>query len=1404
VAERFRRLAAVIEHPGVRIARRVVRAVLLLVVVLLAASLVTAISVDLGPSAKKYAEKYGSQFLERPLHIGRIRFRLFTGNFLFEDLTIEGITPQSRPFLTAKRVELAIPWSTLVDKRFVLRSVEMTDWDMYVEVLPNGKHSLPRLTPKNSSGRKSSWTTTLEWVHAYRGSFTFEDHAAPWSVITRNLDVTVAKPSTEYRGQASFSNGMVAIGSYVPFSAAMRSSFKIDGSRVLLDRIDLITDGAHSSVHGDVNLKYWPEQSYKVESTFDLKRMRELFFAHESFALAGNGRFSGYFHLFKEPRPDGTNRTGRELVGTVTTPHAGVRASGVDYQFDDVNGMVRWTPEKLSFTDATTSLYGGRSRFSYEMAPLGVQGVRPTARFSADYDRLSLGVLTDFAHLEGLRLAGDASGRFNLRWPLGRFSARAFDGTVHVTPPPGVTLMTRRVPVELIAQGRLPRGPGVALTSLIPLAVGADLSFSSIGTSLTFGPSTLMTERTYMEIEGATTMRGEDARLPFFVASADWQESDRVFAQVLTALGSPTAPIEIAGYGTFQGVLLNDVRKPRIEGTFDTDHMRAWDVDWGAARGRAIIENSYADVREATITGPEGRRIDTDGRFSLGFPRKDGGEELNARVLIHNWPISVLRHAFELDRYPVDGIASGEFHVFGNYRAPLGYGTMEVENGSAYGESFESATASVGLEGNGVRLTGLDVAKSTGRGNGAAFVTWDGTYSFDFEGTEIPVEAVALASKAPLPLTGRINFNATGSGTFDRPQYTVRGKVLDLFAADEGIGDLAGTLGIDGNTMMVAANVASKRLAVNVQGQVELAGSMFSDLTFAVTDTSLDPYVRAFNPNLSPYTTAVVDGTVHVRGELMNFDALQIDTTVDRLDLRLFDYPLRNKAPFKVVFDRNSISIPEECPKTGADAPDAPSGWCGLTLTGEDAQGRQTELQIGGFLNSASRQIIMTANGTADLAILQGFVSNVKSSGTAVLKATVTGDLDDPTVSGTLRVENGRIRHFSAPQSIDNINGTVSFDTRGVTLDGLTGRLGEGPVTFGGRIDKMGLRPGRLEVTITGRDMRLRYPQGMQSKVDADLTLQGTIEDMRLGGDVMIRDALYSRDFPRDVFDLLRSDQSLPGAPGEEVPLTYDDIHITSISSIRVQNQGVNNAHLSASADLNLNGTYDRPVLSGDLEIDPGGEVQLLGKRYTFTRGTIYFANPNENEPSLDLELESRVRVPGETYRITADVTGTWGRLKTPLITFTSDPSLSKSEIVALLFGDIAPGQNRELARLGDQGTQTQQILQELAAKQTVSPITSQVSQAFENALGVDSVQITPSLANPNPLSSRLEPCAHLQVLKRVLAGRGNLTYSRSQCSNSRDEIISFEYDATDRYSWVLSRNEDQTYAIELRVRTGF
>src|SRR5205823_10518503 len=100
--------------------------------------------------------------------------------------------------------------------------------------------------------------------------------------------------------------------------------------------------------------------------------------------------------------------------------------------------------------------------------------------------------------------------------------------------------------------------------------------------------------------EGRTAY-GERSRIPFEVTSGDWQESDRLLAGLLTAFGSSTHAIPIGGYGRFEGLMLNSFRRPRIEGMFEGEQMRAWGVVWGSARGSTVIENSYVDVTDAGI-----------------------------------------------------------------------------------------------------------------------------------------------------------------------------------------------------------------------------------------------------------------------------------------------------------------------------------------------------------------------------------------------------------------------------------------------------------------------------------------------------------------------------------------------------------------------------------------------------------------------------------------------------------------------------------------------------------------------------------------------------------------------------------------------------------------------------------
>jgi len=1367
----YRSILGVVHHPLTKRTRRVVRAVVATCAVIVAVAVATAVTVDLGPALRKSAEAAGTRALNRPMHIGGLGIHLWDGAFVVTDLVIEGLTPSARPFLAAKRIEVSMPWTTLFNRRVVFDTIEMTDWDMYVEYFADGRHSFPKF-PSRGGGGPSAWTTTLEYVRASRGQFTYEDHGTPWSTVARNLDVTVARPTLEYRGQARFSNGTVAFQNYVPMRTDMSTTFRIANGQILLDRIDLVTDGAKTQLTGVVDAGHWPEQTYQINSQIDFPTEKGIWFARDRFTVSGTGNFTGTFHLFREQLPGGRTRTGRELKGTFTSPLAGVNA----YRFTDLRGSVLWVPEKLEITDATARLYGGTARFSYAMAPLGQHDKPASATFDAEYAGIDLQAFSAFLDVKGIRLAGRASGRNLLEWPLGRYAKHHGGGELRIEPPAGEELMSRRMPLERIeATAKLGPlwGPFDNSTPTEPVPTAATLTYTFDPDAIEIGASRVATPSTYVEFEGHTAY-GEASRIPFHVSSADWQDSDRILSGLMTAFGNPTNAIPIGGHGTFDGVLLDRIGRPRIEGTFAGEGMRVFGVVWGAATGSVVIENAYADVKGAVLRNGDST-IETDGRFSLGYPRRDGGEEINARVRIVKRPVADLRHAFLLDKYPIEGLLSGEYHVYGAYTRPFGFGTMEIVEGMAYRQPFEGASAGLRLEGTGVRLDNIVLNKGGGRGTGAAYVGWDGTYQFTLDGQRLAIENLLVGQTSSLPaLSGLIDFTATGSGLFEAPRYDVHATVSDLFVADEGIGTVTGDINMSNELMAIRIEAASPRLAVSGSGTVALTEQMDADLTFTVADTSLDPYLRLFDSTLSPYTTAIASGTVRVVGELMDLDHLLVDTTVDALDLRLFDYRLRNDGPVRMALDRHAIR-----------------------LTSVRLVGDNTQLDVSGQVDLHNQRIAIRTVGEANLGILQGFVPNIRSAGRASLQATLDGPLRAPVVSGTMTMDEGRIRHFDLPHALEDISGVVRLDSRGVTLDEVTATLGGGPIRFGGRIGIDGYRPGRLDVTMVGQNMRLRYPEGMRSVVDANLNLQGTVEASTLSGTMVIRNALYTRRFDgAGGFLGLSGAQPGAGTPGLQTtsPVRFD-VRITVPSTLRVEN---NTVRMVVNADLDLRGTYDRPIVLGRAEIERG-ELNFQGRRYQVTRGTIDFNNPTRIEPFFDVETETQVRVPSQTYRVLVRATGTMDRF-TPQ--FSADPPLPEIEVLGLLFSDATPGRDVEFRQYGSV-TPQEQLLRDQATRAITNALTSEVGRVVEQTFRVDSFRLTPSLVDPNAQSARLDPAARVTIGKR-LSDRVYLTYSRSMSSSTHDQIVMLEYDQTDRFSWILSRNEDSTYALDVRVRHVF
>ena len=512
----------------------------------------------------------------------------------------------------------------------------------------------------------------------------------------------------------------------------------------------------------------------------------------------------------------------------------------------------------------------------------------------------------------------------------------------------------------------------------------------------------------------------------------------------------------VGGHGEFDGVMLDAFTRPRIEGTFRGDRMRAWDVVWGAGRADLSIENSYVNVIER---GDDvGRLGDQRRRPVLArLSRAATAARRSTRACASRagrW--RDLRHAFELDDYHVDGIVSGEYHLYGNYetparlrpaghrraasptarpsrRRPRRCGSKATASGSTPSTSRRAAAASPAPPGS----AGTAPTRSTPTARRFPSSRW--------RASAFPARRCRACCSSTRP----------GAGTFDEPRYDVKVRVDDLFAGDEGIGQVTGRLSLRGELLTLDLEAASPRLVVSGSGRIALTPEMDAELTLRFRDTSLDPYVRFFEPRLSPFTTAVAGGTVRVVGELANSITSSSTRASSSSTSKLFDYRAHERRTDRAAPRSATRRYPAAAPRRRRHA--APARRPGRPAQqGHRRRGhrRRQPRHPAGLLPQPAQPG-------------HGGAARRRSAGRRQAGVLRQRDRSPTAGSGT-----SRCRTRSKRSTAD-----LSFDASGIRVDDVAARLGGGQVTFGGRIGLNGFTPGDLNLTAVGEQMRCAIPR---------------------------------------------------------------------------------------------------------------------------------------------------------------------------------------------------------------------------------------------------------------------------------------------------------------------------------------
>ncbi len=194
--------------------------------------------------------------------------------------------------------------------------------------------------------------------------------------------------------------------------------------------------------------------------------------------------------------------------------------------------------------------------------------------------------------------------------------------------------------------------------------------------------------------------------------------------------------------------------------------------------------------------------------------------------------------------------------------------------------------------------------------------------------------------------------------------------------------------------------------------------------------------------------------------------------------------------------------------------------------------------------------------------------------------------------------------------------------------------------------------------------VRIRYPEGVSTTADASLTLTGSSNRSLLAGQVTIRKSGFN--MKQDLGSIITGSANPIPVPATQNAFLRNlqfDIRVRTSPNATFQTSYTRD--LQTRADLRLRGSPAKPVILGSVEVNQC-EVLFFGNQYTISRGELLFFNTAVIQPSINLDLETRIR--GVTVYL--NVSGPLSRLD---VNYRSEPPLQSQEILALLTVGRAP-----------------------------------------------------------------------------------------------------------------------------------
>jgi translocation and assembly module TamB len=702
---------------------------------------------------------------------------------------------------------------------------------------------------------------------------------------------------------------------------------------------------------------------------------------------------------------------------------------------------------------------------------------------------------------------------------------------------------------------------------------------------------------------------------------------------------------------------------------------------------------------------------------------------------------------------PIAGEFNAQIDADGPLHAPSGSGWVELENGNIYGEPVSHLRIQGAMANQVLKLTSATLNEAGG--------TFSASGSYDFaarryqldahcEGTEI--SRIAWVRQRDLDVTGKLGVSLTGSGTLDDPRLQGHATVSSLTLGGQRFGALEVNAQSASHNLNYSLTTQFEGAELGLRGVTQLSGgyATVAQLEFSRFDIG----ALLTSAHLEQFRGAsALAGTVTVEGPLAHLEQLHGEARLQSLSVTIAGVALQSEGRAHATLANNRILLDP------------------LHVTGTE-----TDLRVQGSLSlQGARQLDLAASGSINLKLAETLDRDLTASGTTTFKVEAHGPLQQPNLQGSVEFQDGSLSLEDLPNGLSQLRGSLEFNQNRLEVKSLTAMSGGGLLSVGGFLAyQHGIY---ADLSVTGKGVRIRYPQGVTSLADSKLQLQGSQNNLLLSGDVLITRFSTSPDL--DLATVVAAANSAvqtiapPDAPSNHVRL---DVHIVSSPQLNFQNAF---AKLAGDVDVRLRGTIAVPSLLGRISITQGSAM-IAGTRYDLQRGDVTFTNPVRIEPIIDLSATAHV----EDYDITLGLNGTPQKLS---VLYRSDPPLPEGDVLSLL----ALGHTSNQQRLYTQ--QQQQAISNPTDALLGGALNATVSSRVQKLFGAGSVKV-----DPNYLGAFGNSTSRITVQEQL--GRDiTLTYA-TDVNTTSQQLLQAEVAINRHVSLVVARDESGVFSLVVKA----